>query len=87
MPDLSSVAREAAERYVGVMDDPGELWVSGFTECASRIPSEEELAEAMFDAYCPEIAGTFADELPGTRMYYIEHARAARALIEEKISG
>lgn len=62
-------------------------FIDGFTECASRIPSEEELAEAMFVAYADETSKPFAEEGHGIRSLYLEQARAVRALIGEKISG
>lgn len=66
MTDLSSVARETAEaravdlypmvdHELHAMNRSRRLrqkaYVKGFTECASRLPSEGELAEAMFTAY------------------------------------
>lgn len=53
MPDLSSVAREAAEQsghYPETMLGHRQLqraYALGFTECASRLPSQEELAQAL----------------------------------------
>lgn len=97
--DLSSVAREAAqpiaERIFVPLDRPTSVtdlvavqsFIDGFTECASRLPSEEELAEAMFVAYADETGKPFAEEWHGIRSLYLEQARAVLALIGEKISG
>lgn len=76
MPDLSSVATEAAERHaagnIGCVI--ATTWfIEGFTECASRIPSEEEIAQV--------IAGELVDGDPRSA------AEAVYALIGEKISG
>lgn len=84
--DLSSVAREAARahfdrRTQGIWrgwpdnqrEDALEDLSAGFTECASRIPSEEEIAQV--------IAGELVDGDPRSA------AEAVYALIGEKISG
>lgn len=57
MPDLSSVAREAAKRAAerlypdldmfGIPDMRCAVFIDGFTECASRIPSECEIEIAI----------------------------------------
>lgn len=77
MPDdLSYVAREAAERHAagnvgGVI---ATTWfIEGFTECASRIPCETEIAQV--------IAGELVDGDPRSA------AKAVYGLIGEKISG
>jgi hypothetical protein len=68
MPNLSSLAREAAERdAVRIMGRPrqgfdmtasdfvhaGQIpgFIAGFTECASRLPSETEIAETIAAGY------------------------------------
>lgn len=88
MPDLSSVAREAAERsglYPETMLGNRQLqraYALGFTECASRLPSETEIAETIAAGY---------DSVYTSRLPVNEHdhraARAVLALIGEKISG
>jgi hypothetical protein len=56
--------------------------ILGFTECASRIPSEEELAEAIAAGY----DSVYAHRLP-VNEHDLRAARAVLALIGEKISG
>lgn len=94
MPDLSSVAREAAERayptrlpYNAEFERRVQLregFERGFTECASRIPSEEEIAHAMAEADGQVLSGLTDQMLD---FMYGAQARAVRALIGEKISG
>ena len=45
MPDLSSIAREAAREFDQKL--PGGAYADGWADCASRLPSEEELAAEM----------------------------------------
>lgn len=91
MPDLSSVAREAARAEAirrdhvlttlkghEIVDDMGDGFIAGFTECASRIPSEEELEEAI-----SRLDWGYMVDGPSIG----EIARAVYALIGEKISG
>lgn len=97
MPDLSSVAREAARAEVAQLHvtHPGSpcedietaAYVAGAAWCASRLPSEEELAEAMFVAYADETGKPWAEEGHGIRSLYLEQARAVLSLIGEKLSG
>lgn len=95
MTDLTSVAREAARAEAirrdhvlttlkghEIVDDMGDGFIDGFTECASRLPSEEELAEAIAAGY----DSVYAHRLP-VNEHDLRAARAVRALIGEKISG
>lgn len=93
MTDLSSVAREAAEREYPLPDDLSttshslrlvarEHFANGFTECASRIPSEEEFGAVVLEHFHAP------DELHSS--WWIntgEMGAAIAALIGEKISG
>ena len=99
MTDLSSVAREAAEQLARVEYSHAKVrdrydadlmmagFSDGFMECASRLPSEEELAEAMFVAYADETGKPWAEERHGIRSLYLEQARAALALIAKRLLG
>lgn len=95
MTDLSSVAREAAERnsttlMPGIRKNTTALqasgykrgFIAGFIECASRIPNEEEIAEAIAAGY----DSVYAHRLP-VNEHDLRAARAVRALIGEKING
>lgn len=90
--DLSSVAREAAERaaderYPELLLAPeneqrADDYVAGFTECASRIPSEEEFGAVVLKHFHGP------DELHSSWWINTEEMGAAiAALIGEKISG
>lgn len=94
VPDLSSVAREAAERaaderYPELLLAPeneqrADDYVAGFTECASRLPSEREVAEAARAGS----AEYLREDIPEDGLSEDQHiARAVYALIGEKISG
>lgn len=83
--DLSSVATEAAERHAagnigGVI---ATTWfIEGFTECASRIPREEEFGAVVLKHFHGP------DELHSSWWINTEEMGAAiAALIGEKISG
>jgi len=89
----SSVAREAAERHFDMRtrgiwrgwpdnqrEDAVEDFIDGFTECASRLPSEEEIAEVL-------AGGAWALMDRKTRAMHLIDADAVLALIGEKISG
>lgn len=78
--DLSSVARKAANELEGRL--PGGSYADGWADCASRLPSEEELAEAIAAGY----DSVYAHRLP-VNEHDLRAARAVRALIGEKISG
>lgn len=95
MPDLSSVAREAAEQEWTRSSRAGdaELYIDGFTECASRLPSEEAIAEVL-DAHRLIEGSDFAWRLNGdwwctcrwheSRSGHLAHqAEAVRALFGE----
>lgn len=99
MPDLSSVAREAAEAeglrrippqwmafHGGTTADMMAVYrmhfIDGFTECASRIPSEEEFGAVVLKHFHGP------DELHSSWWINTEEMGAAiAALIGEKISG
>lgn len=101
MPDLSSVAREAAEAeglrrippqwmafHGGTTADMMAVYrmhfIDGFTECASRLPSEREVAEAARAGS----AEYLREDIPEDGLSEDQHiARAVYALIGEKISG
>lgn len=108
MPDLSSVAREAAEvlaraehSHAKVRDRyDADLMMAGFsdgfTECASRLPSEEELAEGLAARLWDRDTGDverFEKLSPAERENVIEnydardYAKMALSLIGEKIRG
>lgn len=61
-------------------------FVDGFTECASRIPSEEELAEAL-KPIISEHHGADENDQWWVSDHASDYARAALSLIGEKISG
>jgi len=102
MPDLSSVAREAAEAeglrrglpqevrtvsgasIVLVTHDYGVGFQEGFTECASRLPSEAELARVI-DAAIYVSINPLLDR--GAWKAAQRAARDVASLIGEKISG
>lgn len=84
MPDLSSIAREAAIRAMPPTDPTHGAFVAGFTECASRIPSEEEIARAMAEADGQVLSGMTGHMI---EIMYGAQSRAVRSLIGEKISG
>lgn len=79
MPDLSSVVREAAEREAQKIETvlmhplPGypvdttnqkrKYFIDGFTECASRLPSETEIAKIIFGQRVSDCAGRTAPEI------------------------
>lgn len=94
MTDLSSVAREAAlpiaERIFVPLDRPTSVtehvavqsFIDGFTECASRLPSEEEFGAVVLKHFHGP------DELHSSWWINTEEMGAAiAALIGEKISG
>lgn len=92
MFDLSSVARKAAERayptrlpYNAEFERRVQLregFERGFTECASRIPSEEEFGAVVLKHFHGP------DELHSSWWINTEEMGAAiAALIGEKISG
>lgn len=84
MSDLSSVAREAADRYCADIHPEHLAFQHGFTECASRIPSEEEIYRAMWEAE-PRSSIPFGEEPEHVRETGLLLARAVHKLITRKL--
>lgn len=101
MPDISSVARAAAERHVDGRpwaDGVGVGFIDGFTECASRLPSEEELATELEKhklihasvsrkaAFCRCDSSVKAGTDENLAWFETHRARAVLALIGERLT-
>ena len=100
MPDLSSAAREAAEQEADARDlvmQAAAPFIAGFTECASRLPSEEELAVELEKhklihvsvsceaAFCRCDSSTKARTDKNLEWFEAHRAQAVLALIGEKM--
>lgn len=82
----AAIAARKVARQRG-FDDPGSLsFAHGAKWAVEQLPSRDELAKAMFDAYADETGEPFESEIRGIRELYFEQADAVLALIREHVT-